>query len=389
MTTNAGTAASTGAAAEARGGAVRAAANGAGAPVALHGLSRSFGAVRALDGLSLDIAPGELVALLGPSGCGKTTALRIVAGFEYADSGMVSVDGKEISRVPAAKRDMGMVFQSYSLFPNMTALDNVGFGLRMRKRRTADRNRRASELLDMVGLTDQARKYPHQMSGGQQQRVALARALAIEPRVLLLDEPLSALDAKVRLQLREQIRALQQRLGITTLFVTHDQEEALSMADRVGVMKDGRLEQVAVPGKLYAEPATAFVAEFVGTMNRVPGEMQGTGQVSVLGTVVPVHEGSASGLSGDVDVMVRPEGLRIAVRPGGHGIVTDRTFLGSVTRISVLLSGDVTVKVDHLTTEADAMSLGTSVQVILPGEPVLVTERRANGRPPGPAGTAA
>jgi putative spermidine/putrescine transport system ATP-binding protein len=377
MTTNAGTTASTGAAAaKAAGGAVRAAANGAGAPVALHDLSRSFGAVHALDGLSLDIAPGELVALLGPSGCGKTTALRIVAGFEYADSGTVSVDGKEISRVPAAKRDMGMVFQSYSLFPNMTALDNVGFGLRMRKLRAADRNRRAGELLDMVGLTDQAKKYPHQMSGGQQQRVALARALAIEPRVLLLDEPLSALDAKVRLQLREQIRALQQRLGITTLFVTHDQEEALSMADRVGVMKDGRLEQVDVPSKLYAEPATAFVAEFVGTMNRIPGQMPGPGRVSALGAVVPVHEGSAPGLSGDVDVLVRPEGLRIAVQPGGNAVVTDRTFLGSVTRIAVRLSGDVTVKVDHLTTEADAMSLGTSVQVTLPGAPVLVTQHR-------------
>jgi putative spermidine/putrescine transport system ATP-binding protein len=214
------------------------------------------------------------------------------------------------------------------------------------------------------------------MSGGQQQRVALARALAIEPRVLLLDEPLSALDAKVRLQLREQIRALQQRLGITTLFVTHDQEEALSMADRVGVMKEGRLEQVDVPSKLYAEPATAFVAEFVGTMNRISGEMSGPGRVSALGTVVPVHEGSAPGLSGDVDVLVRPEGLRIAVQPGGNGIVTDRTFLGSVTRIAVRLSGDVTVKVDHLTTEADAMSLGTSVQVTLPGAPVLVTQRR-------------
>jgi putative spermidine/putrescine transport system ATP-binding protein len=376
MTTNAGTTASTGAAAKVPGGAVRAAANGAGAPVALHDLSRSFGAVHALDGLSLDIAPGELVALLGPSGCGKTTALRILAGFEYADTGSVTVDGKDVSRVPAAKRDMGMVFQSYSLFPNMTALDNVGFGLRMRKMRTADRNRRAGELLDLVGLTDQAKKYPNQMSGGQQQRVALARALAIEPRVLLLDEPLSALDAKVRLQLREQIRALQQRLGITTLFVTHDQEEALSMADRVGVMKDGRLEQVAVPSKLYAEPATAFVAEFVGTMNRIPGQMQGPDRVLALGTVVPVHEGSAAGLSGDVDVMVRPEGLRIAVQPGGNGIVTDRTFLGSVTRIAVRLSGDVTVKVDHLTTEADAMPLGASVQISLPGDPVLVTERR-------------
>ncbi len=348
-----------------------------GAPVALTDLSRHFGAVRALDGLSLDIAPGELVALLGPSGCGKTTALRILAGFEAADAGSVSVDGKDVSRIPAARRDMGMVFQSYSLFPNMTALDNVGFGLRMRKQRGSERGRRAADLLEMVGLTDQAKKYPHQMSGGQQQRVALARALAIEPRVLLLDEPLSALDAKVRLQLREQIRALQQRLGTTTLFVTHDQEEALSMADRVGVMRDGRLEQVAEPSQLYDQPATAFVAEFVGTMNRIPGELQGANDVSALGTVVPVHGETASGLSGDVDVLVRPEGLEIAVQDGGNGIVTQKTFLGSVTRVSVLLSGDVSVKVDQPSGVASAMSPGTSVQVSLPpAVPVLVAERR-------------
>jgi putative spermidine/putrescine transport system ATP-binding protein len=347
-----------------------------GAPVALTDLSRSFGAVRALSGLSLEIAPGELVALLGPSGCGKTTALRILAGFEAADTGSVTVDGKDISRIPAAKRDMGMVFQSYSLFPNMTALDNVGFGLRMRKQRGSERGRRAAELLDMVGLTDQAKKYPHQMSGGQQQRVALARALAIEPRVLLLDEPLSALDAKVRLQLREQIRALQQRLGTTTLFVTHDQEEALSMADRVGVMKDGKLEQVAEPSKLYDQPATAFVAEFVGTMNRIPGELQGSNDVSALGVVVPVHGETASGLSGDVDVLVRPEGLEIVVQADGNGIVSHKTFLGSVTRVSVLLSGDVSVKVDQPSTVAAAMSPGTSVQVSLPAVPVIVAERR-------------
>jgi putative spermidine/putrescine transport system ATP-binding protein len=351
-------------------------ANGTGAPVALRDLSRSFGAVRALDGLSLDIAPGELVALLGPSGCGKTTALRILAGFESADSGSVTVDGRDISGIPAARRDMGMVFQSYSLFPNMSARDNVGFGLRMRKHGAADRRRRAGELLEMVDLTDQARKYPHQMSGGQQQRVALARALAIEPRVLLLDEPLSALDAKVRLQLREQIRSLQQRLGTTTLFVTHDQEEALSMADRVGVMKEGRLEQVAVPSQLYAEPATAFVAEFVGTMNRIPGRLQGQSQVSALGAVVPTHGDLAAELSEDVDVLVRPEGLHLAVQPGGNGIVTDRTFLGSVTRVSVRLSGDVTVKVDQPSTDAAGLPPGTSVQVSLPPAPVLVAERR-------------
>ncbi|HEY6310653.1 MAG TPA: ATP-binding cassette domain-containing protein, partial [Streptosporangiaceae bacterium] len=233
-----------------------------GTSVSLQGLSRSFGTTRALDGLSLEIAPGEFVALLGPSGCGKTTALRIVAGFESADTGSVLVDGKDISSVSAARRDMGMVFQSYSLFPNMNALDNVAFGLRMRKQGSAQRRKRAGELLDMVGLVEQAQQYPHQLSGGQQQRVALARALAIEPRVLLLDEPLSALDAKVRLQLREQIRTLQQRLGTTTLFVTHDQEEALSMADRVGVMRQGKLEQIAAPNVLYDDPVTAFVAEF-------------------------------------------------------------------------------------------------------------------------------
>src|SRR6202044_3827885 len=260
----------------------------AGAPVAMQDLSRSFGTVRALDGLSLNIAPGEFLALLGPSGCGKTTALRIVAGFEAADAGSVTVEGKEVSAVPPAKRDMGMVFQSYSLFPNMSALDNVGFGLRMRGRRSGDRNRRAGELLDMVVLTEQAKKYPHQMSGGQQQRVALARALAIEPRVLLLDEPLSALDAKVRLQLREQIRLLQQRLGTTTLFVTHDQEGALSIADRVGVMRQGKLEQIAAPGRLAPAPRTPFVAEFVGIMNRLPGELQAGGTVAALDKTVPV-----------------------------------------------------------------------------------------------------
>jgi putative spermidine/putrescine transport system ATP-binding protein len=348
----------------------------AGAPVVLHALSRSFGAVRALDGLSLDIAPGEFVALLGPSGCGKTTALRIVAGFEFADSGSVTVDGKDIASVPAAKRDMGMVFQSYSLFPNMTALDNVAFGLRMRKIRGGDRNRQAAALLDMVGLAPQAKQYPHQLSGGQQQRVALARALAIEPRVLLLDEPLSALDAKVRLQLREQIKTLQQRLGTTTLFVTHDQEEALSMADRVGVMREGKLEQIAAPGELYARPATTFVAEFVGTMNRIPGNYQGHDEVTVLGSVVPVHGDRPAGLAGEVDVLVRPEGLIIEAIAGGNGIVTDRTFLGSLTRVSVLLSSEVTVKVDKTSTAAAALVPGMSVQVGVPGdEPVLVAPR--------------
>jgi putative spermidine/putrescine transport system ATP-binding protein len=348
-----------------------------GTSVVLQNLSRSFGATRALDGLSIDIAPGELVALLGPSGCGKTTALRIVAGFEAADTGSVHVDGKDISAVPSAKRDMGMVFQSYSLFPNMNALDNVAFGLRMRKHGSAQRRKRAGELLDMVGLAEQARQYPHQLSGGQQQRVALARALAIEPRVLLLDEPLSALDAKVRLQLREQIRTLQQRLGTTTMFVTHDQEEALSMADRVGVMRQGKLEQIAAPDELYEHPATAFVAEFVGVMNRIPAELQGGGMVAVLGSTVPVKGGSASDPGGgSVDVLVRPQGLAMQVAEGGNGIVTTRTFLGSVTRVAVLLSGDVTVQIDKPSSEAARLAPGTSVSVTLPGEPVMIASRR-------------
>ena len=361
---------------EASGSARGAAAGGAGAPVVLDALSRSFGAVRALNGLSLDIAPGELVALLGPSGCGKTTALRIVAGFEFADAGTVTVDGRDMSPVPAAKRDMGMVFQSYSLFPNMTALDNVAFGLRMRKIGAGERTKRATALLDMVGLAPQARQYPHQLSGGQQQRVALARALAIEPRVLLLDEPLSALDAKVRLQLREQIRTLQQRLGTTTLFVTHDQEEALSMADRVGVMRDGKLEQIATPSELYSTPATAFVAEFVGTMSRIPGNYSGGDQVTVLNRDVPVHGEHTSVSPGEVDVLVRPEGLTVEAVAGGNGIVTDRTFLGSLTRLSVLLSGDIAVKVDKASTAATDLMPGTSVQVSIPAtEPVLIAER--------------
>ena len=346
-----------------------------GTSVSLRSLTRAFGATRALDEMSLDIEPGELVALLGPSGCGKTTALRIVAGFEFADSGEVLIDGRDVSPVPASKRDMGMVFQSYSLFPNMSALDNVAFGLRMRGARTAGRRRQAAELLDMVGLAAQARQFPHQLSGGQQQRVALARALAIEPRVLLLDEPLSALDAKVRLQLREQIRTLQLRLGTTTLFVTHDQEEALSMSDRVGVMRSGKLEQVATPDELYSRPATAFVAEFVGTMNRLPGELRAGGTVAALDKTVPVMNSGTDLGPGPVDVLVRPEGLRLEVIENGNGIVTTRTFLGSVTRVGVLLSGDIAVQVDKASTEAAALAPGTSVQISLPAEPVLVTAR--------------
>ncbi len=213
--------------------------------------------------------------LLGPSGCGKTTALRILAGLDQPTSGSVEVGGKDLTRVPANKRDMGMVFQAYSLFPHMTVLDNVAFGLKLRGKDGGSRRKVAQDKLELVGLAEHGNRYASQLSGGQQQRVALARALAIEPSVLLLDEPLSALDAKVRAQLRDEIRRVQLEVGTTTLFVTHDQEEALAVADRVGVMNAGRLEQIAPPAELYAQPASRFVAEFVGLSNRVPADVSG------------------------------------------------------------------------------------------------------------------
>lgn len=299
--------------------------------LSIHGISRRFGDVVALDAMDLQINAGELVALLGPSGCGKTTALRIVAGLERTDSGKVVLQGKDVTRTPAHQRNMGMVFQSYSLFPNLTAQENVAFGLSMRKVPKGKRLARARELLELVGLDSQSARYPHQLSGGQQQRVALARALAIEPDVLLLDEPLSALDAQVRSNLREEIRRLQLSLGTTTLFVTHDQEEAMAIADRVGVMNHGRLEQIATPDTLYNKPATAFVASFVGVMNRLPGRLV-TGGVEVLGSKLSTTEALPS--YGEVIAMIRPE--RISVEKNGllpNAKVVTRSFLGASSRV--------------------------------------------------------
>src|ERR671932_814864 len=256
-------------------------ANRDGVTVQLQDLQRHYGEVRALDGLTIEMSPGELVTLLGPSGCGKTTALRALAGLERLDGGRVLVDGQDITEAPANRRDMGMVFQAYSLFPHLTARENVEFGLRLRKVGAAERRRQAERYLDLVGLASRAGNYPHQLSGGQQQRGALARALAIGPRVLLLDEPLSALDAKVRSQLRDEIRRIQLEVGITTLFVTHDQDEAPDVDDRVAVMNAGRLEQLDAPEVLYAAPRSAFVADFVGLMNRVPAQVA-DGHVHVL-----------------------------------------------------------------------------------------------------------
>ncbi|QOV39652.1 ABC transporter ATP-binding protein [Streptomyces ferrugineus] len=342
------------------------------ATVEFRGLRREFGPTVALDGLDLTVRPGELIALLGPSGCGKTTALRMLAGFEHPDSGEVLVDGEDVTRVPAHRRDAGMVFQSYSLFPHLDALDNVAFGLRMRKIRTAERRARAAELLEMVGLADKGGRFPHQLSGGQQQRIALARALALRPRVLLLDEPLSALDAKVRLTLREEIRRLQRELGITTLFVTHDQEEALSMADRVAVMRSGRLEQCAAPAELYGRPATAFVAEFVGTMSRIPGKLVEDG-VEVLGRRLPV-DGDVPSAS-EADVLVRPEAVEVRADDASDARVVATAFLGATTRLTVRLPDGTEVKADLPAHEGAALGAGAAVSVSLPERPVLVAER--------------
>jgi putative spermidine/putrescine transport system ATP-binding protein len=346
-----------------------------GTTVEYRNVRRVFGSMSALDGLDLTIQPGELLALLGPSGCGKTTALRLLAGFDQPTSGQVLVDGKDISRTPASKRDMGMVFQSYSLFPTMTATDNVAFGLRMRGEGSSARRQRASELLDLVGLGEHTAKYPHQMSGGQQQRVALARALAVRPRVLLLDEPLSALDAKVREQLREEIRRLQLELGVTTVFVTHDQEEALSMADRVGVMRSGRLEQCATPAELYDRPATPFVAEFVGTMNRLPGVMADGGSVQVLGQAVAAESVNPLPAAGtDVTVLVRPEAVLVDPDEQGPGVILVATFRGSTTRLRVALDAGYEVQVDVPSHRGEDVAPGRRVRLSLLDRPALLSD---------------
>jgi putative spermidine/putrescine transport system ATP-binding protein len=344
-----------------------------GIEVRLTDLRRVYpGGVTALDGFTLHMAPGEFVALLGPSGCGKTTALRMLAGLEDPDGGSIEVGGADITGVPTNKRGMGMVFQAYSLFPHLTARQNVEFGLELRRQDKARRRARAAEMLDLVGLSTQADRYAHQLSGGQQQRVALARALAIEPQVLLLDEPLSALDAKVRTQLRDEIRRIQLEVGTTTLFVTHDQEEALAVADRVGVMNRGKLEQLASPATLYNNPATPFVADFVGLTNRLRGVVAGS-TATVLGGNVPLLAGSAG--DGDAVILVRPEGITVTPATGestsGNATIVSASFLGASGRVVARGDDEALVRVQVDNSELAAYQPGDRVLLRPRGDAAL------------------
>ncbi len=307
--------------------------------LSVEGLTKRFGTFTALQDVSLEVRAGEFVSFLGPSGCGKTTLLRAIAGLDPQDSGVIRMRGRDVSQLPPADRDFGIVFQSYALFPNLTVADNVGYGLVNQRRGRAESNARVAELLAMVGLPEQGKKYPVQLSGGQQQRVALARALATSPSLLLLDEPLSALDAKVRVRLRSEIKDLQRRLGVTTIMVTHDQEEALSMADRIVVMNHGVIEQVGTPAEIYSRPATAFVADFVGTMNFLEGLVEEGGRLAVAGATLsaPGH-GIAAGAA--VRIGFRPEDVRLMTRPGVNSFearVHSIDFLGSFARAGLTL----------------------------------------------------
>ncbi|MCZ8270233.1 MAG: putative 2-aminoethylphosphonate ABC transporter ATP-binding protein [Beijerinckiaceae bacterium] len=304
--------------------------------LSIRSLTKSFGQFQALKSIDLEIREGEFVCFLGPSGCGKTTLLRAIAGLDRQSSGNISLRGKDVSNAPPSARDFGIVFQSYALFPNLTVADNVGYGLVNQKKPREVIAARISELLALVGLPDQAGKYPAQLSGGQQQRVALARALATSPGLLLLDEPLSALDARVRLRLREEIRALQRRLGVTTIMVTHDQEEALSMAERIVVMNHGVIEQVGTPEEVYARPKTAFVADFVGRMTFLSGVREGQALVRVGDQALRVADAPGFAPGEKVEIGLRPEAVRFTESAAGENRlamrITDLEYLGSFVR---------------------------------------------------------
>jgi len=352
----------------------------------IEGLTKMFDSFAALKDVSLDVYDGEFVCFLGPSGCGKTTLLRCIAGLDLQTYGRVEQAGRDISALPPSERDFGIVFQSYALFPNLTVKKNLAYGLENRKRSRAEIDRRVRDLLELVGLTGQDDKYPAQLSGGQQQRVALARALATSPGLLLLDEPLSALDAKVRVRLRHEVRRLHRRLGITTIMVTHDQEEALTMADRIVVMDHGMIVQVGDPAQIYRAPATPFVADFVGTMNFLPGVSTGPRRVRVGDVDIEcAAESEALETGAAVTVCVRPEDLTVqngnpASPNAVPANVDDLEFLGAFYRATLAVEGmgeeRLTADVPPNLVRSLDIRAGANLAVVFPDDRIRVFAER-------------
>src|SRR5512143_4066271 len=339
----------------------------------LKNVSKAFSGVDVVHDFSLDIEKGTLVSFLGPSGCGKTTTLRMIAGFEQLDEGSIQLDGRDITIVPPNRRDIGMVFQAYALFPNKTVRDNISFGLRMKKTPKREIGKKVDEVLEMVRLRETGHRYPHQLSGGQQQRIALARALAVQPRVLLLDEPLSALDAEVRVALRGEIRRIQSQLAITTVYVTHDQEEALSISDTVVVMNKGLIEQVGASEAIYRAPKTRFVATFIGTANQFLGTASIAKGTVVCRNVQLLADGMQAFHEGqEVVALVRPENIQVQVEKPQQkdwnvipAVVETITFHGAVTRLGVNVSGQRVVA-DVTVANTKPVSLNQNIWLLFP-----------------------
>ena len=344
----------------------------------ISSLEKAFGSNLVVKDFSLAVEKGEFISLLGPSGCGKTTVLRMVAGFEHPTAGSIQIDGQEVTGLKANARNIGMMFQAYALFPNLTVADNVAFGLKVKGVPKAQRDARVAEMLKLIGLPELGGRYPFQLSGGQQQRVALARALAPSPRVLLLDEPLSALDAKVRVSLRSQIREIQQELGITTIFVTHDQEEAMSISDRIVVMNAGIADQVGPPFEIYNRPTTRFVANFVGTLNTfaVTVEDAAEGKVRLAGEVLSLPRGLPVASGGDMAIALRPEALRLGREPGYEtvlsGVIEDVHFMGSIIRLRAKVAGESVVMDTFNRADQPPPVAGTTIEISLSGKDVIV-----------------
>lgn len=346
--------------------------------LSLQALTKRYHDFIAVDSIDLDVEQGEFVSLLGPSGCGKTTTLRMIAGLVPTTGGRMLIGSKDLTHVPPFRRDMGLVFQSYALFPHMTVADNIAFGLEMRNYDKAEIRQRVAEAIALVRLEGREDSKPNQLSGGQQQRVALARALVIRPSILLLDEPLSNLDAKLREEMRGEIRDIQRRLGITAIFVTHDQDEALTMSDRVVVMNQGRIEQAGTPETLYERPATPFVAAFVGRTNRLDGIQQGNRIV-----ISQLSIDAATAMSGPVEVMIRPHRIHVSssndkVPAGGNrvqGVVTRVTYAGNVVQYEIDASGTRLIAEAATMGQIGHLSVGTQVTACWAVEDTLVFGR--------------